>query len=165
MVTKSITDVLSSKFFIDVSDTWFVCTALVFWLYDWNRHAYIISSLITHLIPGLTLFMQWMQWRSLEGLLLHSTLGRSIHIVSLHMQLPQITECAATSPFWYVSRSSNLDFLPHHCSEWVSYDYRRQPSSRHNLQGWSKKKWLSLSMFWLCCNEIVSAIIFYNTKC
>ena len=29
MVTKSITDVLSSKFFIDMSDTWFVCTTLI----------------------------------------------------------------------------------------------------------------------------------------
>ena len=102
-----------------------------------------------------------MQWMSLEVPLVYSTLGRSIPSSLLHATTTNYTQPLTQSihPFCYISRWSNLESFPvallgmslnNHC--------RRQPSSRHNLQSWSKKKSLSSSVCWLYYNEYASTI-------
>ena len=132
---------------------------LVFCLYDWNRHAYIIVQSYNPLDtwPGAVYAVDAVEVIR-RPITAQHTRQKHSHCLSSHAcNYNRLQSVQPQAPFCYVSRSSNLDFH-YHCSGWVSYDYRRQPSSRHNLQGWSKKKWLSLSMFWLCCNETVSAI-------
>ena len=130
---------------------------LVFWLYDWNRHAYIILQSYN---PLDTWSDTVYAVDAVEVIRRPITAQHTVFTCNYH----RLQSVQPQAPFCYVSRSSNPDFLPLSLLRmgqlWLQKTTfeRTQPSSGHNLQVWSKKKWLSLSMFWLCCNEIVSAI-------